>query len=147
MNEETTEHEGGCLCGAIRYKVIGKPIIVAHCHCEDCQRSSGAGHTTGAMYPTDKFKLTGNIAEHTLTSETGSEVTKCFCPSCGSPIYGRNTRIEQYVTVTLGTLDNAKHFTPEVTIFSRNKNPWDIMDKKIQAFESQPNWEPNENDA
>jgi len=41
---------GKCLCGACSYKIEGDPIIVAICHCADCQRLSGAGHSTGAMY-------------------------------------------------------------------------------------------------
>ncbi len=34
-----------CLCGAVTYEIEGDPMIVAHCHCTDSQRISGAGHT------------------------------------------------------------------------------------------------------
>ena len=34
--------EGGCLCGAIRYRVDGEVEDSAYCHCRTCQRQSGA---------------------------------------------------------------------------------------------------------
>jgi len=43
-------HYGHCLCRKVEYTVIGDPIVVAHCHCDDCQRLTGSGHSTGAMY-------------------------------------------------------------------------------------------------
>ncbi len=35
--------EGGCSCGAIRYKLTNTPLIVHACHCRDCQRVTGSG--------------------------------------------------------------------------------------------------------
>ena len=34
-------HEGGCLCRAVRYRVVGKPIEAMICHCTLCQRRTG----------------------------------------------------------------------------------------------------------
>ncbi|MBA4173404.1 MAG: hypothetical protein C0511_12355 [Hyphomicrobium sp.] len=56
---------GRCLCGAVTYDVVGPPVVVARCHCIDCQRGSGAGHSTGAMFPIDRFRLAGVM--HSLT--------------------------------------------------------------------------------
>lgn len=33
---------GGCLCGAIRYRVLSEPLTVHACHCTDCQRRAGS---------------------------------------------------------------------------------------------------------
>jgi hypothetical protein len=56
---------GRCLCGAVTYEVDGDPVVVAHCHCADCQRVSGAGHTTGAMFPASKLVIRG-AAGHSM---------------------------------------------------------------------------------
>src|SRR5215831_12504170 len=93
---------GRCLCGSVTYEVVGPPQIVAHCHCEDCQRLTGAGHSTGAMYPVARFKLSGSLGEYTLISNAGNVVTRGFCPRCGSPILGRNSAMEGFVTISLG---------------------------------------------
>lgn len=51
MNESLQSNfTGGCLCGAVRYEIKGKPVVVARCHCEECQKISGAGHSVGAMF-------------------------------------------------------------------------------------------------
>ncbi len=143
MIEKTSRvHPGGCLCGAVRYEAEGQPSVVAHCHCKDCQRESGSGHATGAMFPVDKFRLTGQVAEYKLKSEKGNEVTRVFCPACGSPILGRNGGMIGFVTITLGTLDDSSEFEPQVVVFARNRKPWDVMDQSLPTFEAQPDWKP-----
>ena len=37
--------EGGCLCGAVRYRVGGK-TRVTHCHCLHCRKLGGAPYVT-----------------------------------------------------------------------------------------------------
>ena len=137
-------HRGGCLCGAVRYEAEGEPVVVAHCHCKDCQRGSGAGHSTGAMFKADKFRLTGRVAEYKLISEHGNVVTRVFCPACGSPILGRNDGMQGYVTITLGTVDDSSDLEPQVAIFARNRRPWDTMDESLAIFEAQPGWKPGD---
>ena len=133
---------GRCLCGSVMFEVTGPPQIVAHCHCDDCQRLTGAGHSTGAMYPVSRFKMAGPIGEHRLTSDAGNVVTRGFCPGCGSPIFGRNSGMDGYVTISLGTFDDSSMFEPAVVIFARNRRPWDVMDPSLPTFESQPTWRP-----
>jgi hypothetical protein len=76
--------EGGCLCGAVAYKNDGAPIIVAHCYCRDCQRVSGAGHLTGAMFPAEHIEIKGAMREFKAPSEAGSVVSHLFCATCSS---------------------------------------------------------------
>ncbi len=96
------------------------------------------------MFPVDRFRLSGPVAEYTLTSEKGNTVTKVFCPACGSPILGRNTGMEGFVTITLGTLDDASEFEPQVAIFARNRQPWDVMDESLPTYAAQPDWRPGD---
>ncbi|PHS76663.1 MAG: aldehyde-activating protein [Rhodospirillaceae bacterium] len=147
MNEHTLRvYQGGCLCSAVRYEVEGQPLVVAHCHCESCQRGSGAGHSTGAMFPADKFKLSGPIAEYKYKSNNGNEVTRFFCPACGSPVFGRNSGAKDYVTVTLGTIDNSNEFEPQVVVFARNQKLWDVIEGNLPTFDAQPDWKPKEDE-
>ena len=141
-NEDLQTYSGRCLCGGVQYQVRGTPRIVAHCHCDDCQRLTGSGHSTGAMFSVDRFQISGNLGEYELTSDADSRVTRVFCPTCGSPIYGRNTAMPGFLTVSLGTLDDSSDFEPEVVIFARNRKPWDTMDESVETFETQPKWDP-----
>jgi hypothetical protein len=144
MNKQTIPiHKGGCHCGSVRYQATGKPVIVAHCHCEDCQRLSGAGHSTGAMFAVENFQLDGPVSEYSLDADNGNRVTKAFCPNCGSHVLGRNSGSPGYATVSLGTLDDSSTLQPQVVIFARNRKPWDIMDEEIPTFAGQPGWKPD----
>lgn len=135
---------GKCLCGAITYKVDGQPVIVAQCHCDECRRLSGTGHTIGAMFAADAVTLTGTLGEFKYSSGKDSEVTRYFCASCGSPIYGENTRIPGRLTLTLGTMDDASELAVQVVIFERDKQHWDQLGKDVMAFDIQPDWKPED---
>ncbi len=133
---------GSCLCDSVQYTVEGDPVIVAHCHCVDCQKQSGAGHATGAMFKVENFKVSGNLSKYKNTSNNSNEVTRAFCPSCGSLIYSCNDKMTDFITVPLGTFEDGNQFVPEVAIFSRNKKKWDDMDEALHIFNTQPDWKP-----
>ena len=65
---DVAEHErtraGGCLCGAIRYSVRGKPIHVGRCHCADCRKESGSAFSVYAQWPRNVFELRGHLAAY-----------------------------------------------------------------------------------
>ncbi|MEP3047371.1 MAG: GFA family protein [Roseibium sp.] len=138
----TKKYSGKCLCGAFSYVAYGKPVIVAQCHCEECRRLSGTGHTVGAMFSSDEVILDGALTEFEYISENGSRVTKAFCTTCGSPIYGRNTRLPDHITLTLGTMDDANELSVEVVIFERHKQLWDQLGEDVISFLTQPDWTP-----
>ncbi|MBL4748368.1 MAG: GFA family protein [Magnetovibrio sp.] len=76
--------------------------------------------------------------------KNGNEVTRVFCPTCGSPIYGTNSGMKGHVSIHLGTIDESATFEPQVVIFARNLKPWDDMDKGLLTFNAQPNWAPGD---
>ena len=135
---------GRCLCGNCSYTIEGEPVVVAHCHCLDCQRLSGAGHTTGAMFPEEGVTLTGAPATFSLTSDGGNTVTRLFCGTCGSPLFGKNAGMPGFMTVFLGTLDAPDTLTPQVAIFARTRRQWDVMDASLTSFKAQPDWKPDD---
>lgn len=136
------KYTGKCLCGEVTYTAIGPPVVVAKCHCEECRRLSGTGHTVGAMFATEKATVIGKLTEFRYLSEKGSKVTKAFCANCGSPIYGTNTRTPDYLTIPLGTMDDASGLAIEVVIFERDKPHWDRLDEEVVSFLTQPDWKP-----
>lgn len=136
------KYEGKCLCGAVTYVADGPPVVVAQCHCEECRRLSGTGHTVGAMFPAAKVALGGETRAFTYQSNKGAEVTRVFCSTCGSPIYGKNTRSPDHLTLTLGSMDDAAGLKVDVVIFKRDQPHWDQLDLDVAVFATQPDWEP-----
>jgi len=136
------KYTGKCLCGEVTYVAEGQPIVVAQCHCEECRRLSGTGHTIGAMFKSEAVTVSGKLGEFIYSSSKDSEVKKAFCPKCGSPIYGKNTRLADHLTLTLGTMDDASGLDVEVVIFERDKPHWDQLGKGVASFATQPDWKP-----
>lgn len=136
------KYHGKCLCGEVTYVAVGPPVIVAQCHCEECRRLSGTGHTVGAMFSSNSVSLSGKLSQFSYLSDNGSQVTKAFCVICGSPICGKNTRIPDHLTLGLGTMDDAEGLDIKVVIFQRDKQHWDQLGRDVISFATQPDWKP-----
>ena len=50
--------EGGCYCGAVRYKAEGEPMLKAECFRRECQYIVGGGNLLIMAMPVDGFELT-----------------------------------------------------------------------------------------
>ncbi|NJO34124.1 MAG: GFA family protein [Rhodospirillales bacterium] len=135
---------GGCLCGACKYEIDGDPVVVAHCHCTDCQKLSGAGHSTGAMFAENGVCLSGPTTSYSMPAESGNEVTRIFCSKCGSPLFGKNSGMPGFMTVPLGTLDSPDDLVPQVVVFARSRRHWDIVDENLPTYQAQPGWKPKD---
>ncbi|QUS58601.1 GFA family protein (plasmid) [Pseudovibrio brasiliensis] len=94
------------------------------------------------MFRVDQVKISGDLGEYVYTSANGSQVTKAFCPNCGSPIYGCNTNAPDHMTLPLGSMDNAEDLEVQVVIFNRDKQHWDTLPETTAIFETQPDWKP-----
>jgi len=131
---------GSCLCQQIQYEALGEPVIVAHCFCVDCQKLSGAGHSTGAAFYRDNLSIQGQLSSYTLTADSGHQVTRSFCPHCGSSLFGQNDGMPEVITIAVGTMDHPGDMVPAVAVFDRNQCAWDIIPQEVQSYQNQPNW-------
>lgn len=114
---------GGCLCGAVRYRVTGRPVLVYHCHCSMCRRASGASFVTNMLVAAEHFQLVVGV-ERLASFESSTGKLRHFCNGCGSPIFSRAQRTLHLVSVRCGTLDLSADVEPEVHAFVQDKAPW-----------------------
>src|SRR5437773_11233337 len=76
---------GGCECGAIRYKCTAEPIMMLKCHCRDCQKVTGSGFAPAILVAREAFRITrGQLRYHFTSSAAGGKHKRGFCPECGS---------------------------------------------------------------
>src|SRR5262249_25138195 len=76
------------LCGSLRYEAEGEPSAIGKCYCTDCQKESGTGHMTFVSFPGDAIKVSGEASRYVKKGDSGNEVVRLFCPSCGTTIAG-----------------------------------------------------------
>jgi len=126
-----TVYQGGCACGAIRYKSEAEPIFSFHCQCRQCQQATGTGHASAFIMPADRVRITGEIAFFERTASNGHIVAQGFCATCGSPVLNRNSGYPDNVYIHAGSLDDPSLFKPERVIFRADAQPWDMMDPAL----------------
>ena len=99
--------EGGCACGAVRFKLSGALPGSGVCHCRDCQKSTGGGPNYVALVPRTGFEVTkGQPKVYVSTADSGAEVGRAFCAECGSPLWSIPRADMPFFTVKLGALDD-----------------------------------------
>ena len=131
--------EGGCSCGAIRYKLTNSPLIVHACHCRDCQRVTGSGFVINIWIEKRFVERTGAIPKSfTLKGGTGQDHEAFFCDKCGTYVWSRYQVAPggDALFVRAGTLDNPGAVKPDVHIFTRSKLPWLRLPEGATAFET-----------
>jgi len=81
--------EAGCLCGKIELSYTGVIGPANYCHCEDCRRVTGSAFNIGVRVERKNLKITANaeLRSYKSASGKGREIERCFCGTCGSPIY------------------------------------------------------------
>ena len=139
MTTTTTPFSGECACGAIRYQSSAEPVLMLHCHCRDCQRSSGGPFSSFVIVQKDAFKLLqGSLHFHDMPSEAGGKTHRGFCASCGSPILVRTDSQPQIVAIRTASLDDPSWFNPQMDVWTSDAHPWDHMNSTLAKFEKYP---------
>ena len=99
--------EGGCLCGAVRYRARGEPLRTLVCHCRFCQKMTGSTSYAEAMFPIEAVEIDGPLSTYAHRSQTsGKAVHLHFCPRCATTVTLTFERWPQYRAVSRGTLDD-----------------------------------------
>ena len=129
---------GGCLCGAVRYKVSGDLIFSGRCYCDDCRKTSGTGHNAVFAAPAQAVSIAGTLTDYTKAGGSGQPITRRFCPTCGSRIAGVAVAMPGMVLITASTLDDPELFTSQMSIFASRAPSWDRPPAGTPAFAERP---------
>ena len=117
--------EGGCLCGATRYRIRGRVSDVGQCHCSVCRRATGGGSTAVVFTAARSFEwLSGEDAIRSFRRPSGWVVS--FCPTRGSPL-PREHENGKVVVVPVGGLDESAGIGVMHHIFVGSKAGWDVI--------------------
>ncbi len=148
MSPSITTLEGGCACGAARYRLTRAPLIVHGCHCQSCQRQSGGFHAVNALIESHYVeRIQGAIADWDLPTPTGAGQTVTRCVECGVALwsnYHALTRGHGDIIrfVRAGTLDDPSLAPPDVYIYCESRNPAVLLPVDATCFDEFYNlWE------
>lgn len=127
--------EGGCACGAVRYRVETAPLFVHCCHCRWCQRETGASFALNALIEADRVTLLGDEPEVVLTpSQSGKGQKIARCPKCRVAVWSNYAGAGDAIRfVRVGTLDDPDRLKPDIHLYTSSKQPWVVLPAGVPA--------------
>lgn len=126
---------GGCLCGAVRYRVDGEPLATAVCHCRHCQRQTGSAFSVMIAVRANGLSSNGEILTYMDRGESGGEVARDFCGTCGSPLFSRVLATPGVIYIKAGTLDGTDRLVPNIHVWTSSAQKWVAIDPAAQCFQ------------
>ena len=129
---------GHCLCGQVTYKAEADPVFAAHCHCDDCRQNTGSDYAALVFVPTESLTWQGETRSYTHTADSGSIMTKHFCPQCGSQLFGTNSAKNDRIHIKVGTLDDASWYKPWYNVFASRRLPSTPVNSDVPDADTMP---------
>jgi hypothetical protein len=124
--------EGGCLCGAVRFKAKGEPINVRVCHCRNCQKAMGSPFYARALFPQEALTVEGDTGRYASSPATD----RVFCKTCGTRLMSWRTN-GTAAGVALATFDDRNAFAPTEHIWVSEKMHWVKFDDGLPQYPGQ----------
>ncbi|CAN5356244.1 GFA family protein [soil metagenome] len=133
-----TGPEGGCACGAVRYRLTADPMFVHCCHCTSCQTETGSAFVINALIESSAVETLSGAPEPVMTpSQSGKGQQVWRCPQCRVALWSNYGGADDRLRfVRAGTLDAPADFPPDVHIFTRSKLPWVGLPAEVPTFEA-----------
>lgn len=128
---------GSCLCGGVRYEILGPLSYPLNCHCSMCRKAHGAAFRSRARLKVDDFRWTQG-AELVTYYESSPGNHRGFCRVCGSPILSRFDHDPRHYGLPLGALDDDPGIKPGFHVFTAYKAPWYEITDDLPQFPELP---------
>jgi len=124
-------HEGGCLCGALRYQADASPLRGVLCHCSMCRKHSGAPVMAFVHFPRQSFHWLKGEPRRYRSSQFAQ---RGFCPRCGSTITMHEEVLKDRVQVAVGSLDDPDRVKIDDQIWTDDQIGWFKVDDDLPRF-------------
>jgi len=121
--------EGGCLCGAVRFKTEGEPFNVRICHCRTCQKAMGSPFFARALFDQRALTVEGETARY----PSSEALERVFCKRCGTRLFSRRTN-GTAAGVALAVFDDRNAFRPTEHIWLSEKMEWVQVDDGLKQY-------------
>jgi hypothetical protein len=121
----------------VSFKLAAEPLATRVCWCRDCQHLAANG-TVNLVVPTEALTVSGPLSQYTKKADNGNEVTRQFCPSCGTQLFAKSSGWPQYRVVRAGNLDEPSSVRPSRNIWAASAPAWACLDPSLERVERQP---------
>jgi hypothetical protein len=127
--------EAQCGCGNLKVTTEGEPTFVIMCHCEACQRRTGAPYGVGAYFEAGKVSVSGDTKSFARPTDSGRTLTNHFCPTCGTNVYWEAESLAGFLGVAVGCFTDPDFPKPQRSVFTKRKHAWMAVPDGADVFE------------
>ena len=127
----SNHREGGCLCGAIRYRVQGEALATTSCHCRSCRLAAGAPSLAWAIFRNEQIEFTRGVLKEFRSS---APALRGFCEHCGTALTYRTEKRPDHLDITAATFDDPTPFAPACEIRTAEKLTWEPLNPALKHF-------------
>lgn len=133
-------HEGGCVCGKVRYRTLGAPERVSACSCRWCQKRTGSALGISVYFRKERVLFTGAATKtYRLYSDAGRWIDSGFCDTCGTTVGWTLEFLPDFQGIAGGTFDQPTFwYELERYVFTRSKPEWLTIPEGIAVCEAMP---------
>jgi hypothetical protein len=122
-DDDRREATGGCLCGAVRFRIALPTKWCAHCHCSMCRRAHGAAFVTFCGVPASQFTVERGV-DDLVRYDSSPHAWRRFCRKCGSTLTFEGERWADEVHVVLANIDDPIDRSPQAHCYFDGHVPW-----------------------
>ena len=117
--------DGGCQCGAARYRIDDAPLTLYCCHCRDCQAQSASAFGMSMLVKHDSLVVDWSVlGVWQRPTDSGNRLSCHFCRTCGSRLFHVGSADPAIVSVKAGSIDNREILRPVGHIWTDSAQPW-----------------------
>ena len=138
MDNITYHIKGACQCGGVTYELLEPPLMVAACHCKECQKLSTSAFSITAMVSANSIKFNGLMKDWSRSADSGNISAAKFCPSCGNRIYHYNPDEPDKIKLKPSNLSDTRIINPTVHVWVSEKQDWFKIPEGVKTFDKQP---------
>jgi len=124
-------HRGGCLCGAVRYRITDDPIARTLCHCRSCRLASGAPSLAWIVVRVDDLHHDGSLPAEFVSSPG---VHRGFCARCGTSLTWRSADKPATIDLTTASLDMPDTLPPTKEIWVEHRLAWEVANPALPQY-------------
>ena len=134
------QFEAACLCGKIKLSYSGVIGPANYCHCADCRRVTGSAFNIGVRVDRKDLKITASaeLRSYKSVSGKGREIERCFCGTCGSPIYTLHVDVPEFAWVKAGIINEPEVVKPAFENWTKDKVTWATIRVAASYEETRP---------
>lgn len=131
------QYSGSCLCGQVRFEILGKFDSFYLCPCGYCRKDTGSAHAANLFATEAKLHWLSGEDQIRRFDLPGTRHSKGFCAVCGSALpYSLNDGA--LLVVPAGSLDGSVSVKPDAHLFIASRADWDEDLESVRGFDGLP---------